>query len=187
MSRTILRTRTSTVPDGIPPQLRQWIVTQNADNVRDNQDLEDEFNKIGAVKRWTPALTFATPGDLAVTYSMHMGDIIRTKDEIHATFNLVTSAFTWTTASGALRITGLPYTASTLADDSGFAWVGGLFFQGITKANYTQFCPAVLAADNIITITASGSGQAVSSVVAADVPSGGSVLLKGSVHFRLRS
>src|SRR6185503_11206313 len=111
MSKTVLRARTSKVPDGIEPQMKAWIIAQNADNARDNQDLEEEFNKIGAVKRWTPALTFTTQGDLFVGYSVQSGDLIRTKDEVIATFNLVTNAYAFTTASGSLNITGLPYTA----------------------------------------------------------------------------
>lgn len=187
MSKTVLRTRTNSVPQGVPESLREWIVTQNTDNARDNEDLEQEFNKIGIIKRWVPAISFTTRGDLVVGYTTQLGDIIRTKDELIATFNIVTSVFTWTTASGSLKITGLPYTASTLSNDSGLVWMGDLFFQGITKANYTQFTPAISAADNNIVVIASGSGQAVVNVQAADMPTGGSVLLKGSVHFRIKS
>lgn len=186
--KTVLRNRTGTVPDGIPESLRLWIITQNADNVRDNQDLEEEFNKIGLVKRWTPVLTFSTPGNLAVTYSTQAGDLIRTRDEVVANFNIVTSAFTWTTSSGSLNITGLPYTASTLSADSGFVWSGALgVMQGVTKAGYTGFSPVIIAASNVISVVASGSGKTADNVQAADMPTGGSILLKGKIHFRIRS
>ena len=185
--KTVLRDRTSNIPDGIDPKIQRWMQIQNSDNTRDHQDLEDEFSKIGSVKKWTPVLTFTTPGDLSVVYTKQAGDLIRTKDEVIATFNIVTSTFTFTTATGSLNITGLPYTASTLSADSGFVWMGDLFFQGITKANYTVFVPAITAADNVIVVIGSGSGQSASNVAAADMPSGGSVVLKGSIHFRIRS
>lgn len=186
MSKTVLRRRTGSVPEGIEPQLREWIVTQNADNQRDNQDIEDEFNKIGLVKRWTPVLTYATPGNLSVGYAVQMGDLVRTKDGITASFFIQTNAYSFTTASGALEITGLPYTASTLSDDSGMTWVGSMNFNGITKANYTQFVPTIAAGSNIVKVIASGSGQTEAFLAAADVPTGGTVILNGTLFFRIR-
>lgn len=185
--KTVLRQRNGWIPDGINESLRRWIVNLNANTAQDKQDLEEEFNKIGSVKRWTPVLTFTTPGDVSVGYTAQAGDLIRTRDEVMATFNIVTSSFTHTTASGSLNITGLPYTASTLSADSGFAWLGDMFFSGITKAGYTQIVPAIVAGDNTITLVASGSAKTVDPVMAADMPTGGSVILKGSIHFRIRS
>lgn len=61
---------------------------------------------------WTPAITFATPGDLAVTYSTQTGQFFRIGAMVFVQFQITTSAFTHTTAAGNLRITGLPYTVT---------------------------------------------------------------------------
>lgn len=132
-------------------------------------------------KTWTPVLTFATPGNLAVTYSVQYGEYIRHGDLVTVHFRVATSAFTHTTASGNLHLTGLPFTAGT---QSAFNWVGASTWTGITKANYTMVTPRVPTADNKILFNASGSGQANSVVGSADVPSGGTVDFNGFVIYR---
>lgn len=64
---------------------------------------------------WTPTLSFTTPGDLSVTYSTQEGDYVRVGDHVFLSGRVVTSAFTYTTATGALRMGGLPFTPSTPA------------------------------------------------------------------------
>jgi hypothetical protein len=125
---------------------------------------------------WTPALTFATPGDLSVTYSGQQGRYTRKGREYTLDFRIVTSAFTHTTASGALQITGSPITAAS--NPSGF---GAGIWQGITKANYTQVTGQLAAATSTIQLVASGSGQSFSTVTAADMPTGGSVNLQFTI------
>lgn len=130
---------------------------------------------------WTPTLTFVTPGDLAVTYTTRLADYIDFGRTKVLTFDIVTSSFTHTTASGALIISGVPVVSVTLA---GHVATGSMLFGGITKAGYTAIAPAITSANNLINIQASGSGVAVASVVAADVPSGGTVNLSGTIIYR---
>jgi hypothetical protein len=125
---------------------------------------------------WTPVLTFATPGDLSVAYSNQTGSYVRIGTFVIAEFTLTTSTFTHSTASGSARITGLPLTSAA-------AYRGAMSWRGITKVNYTQVTPAI-SGSNII-FTASGSGQATASVAAADMPTGGTVDLRGFVIFRV--
>lgn len=130
---------------------------------------------------WTPALTFATPGDLARTYTTQLGEWYLKDGMATLFFALVTASFTWTTASGGLQITGSPFTAKTLA---GMRWNGSFGqFQGITKASYTQFMPGINSAAAFFTVVGNGSAQATGPVVAADVPTAGVVSLGGSVSF----
>jgi hypothetical protein len=126
------------------------------------------------------ALTFATPGDLSVTYTTKYGRQTRIGRFLLAEFNIITSAFTHTTASGQLGISGL---ADVSSADSGYSAFGSLVWAGITKASYTQVTPIVTAGNNIINFIASGSGVATSSIVAADVPTGGTVHLRGFVVY----
>lgn len=149
-------------------------------------DTENEFHKLARLKRWTPVLTCGTPGDLSVSYTTQLGEAVRVRRLVTVSFFIVTSAFTWTTASGSWEITGLPYTASTDTNDSGMRWCGSMNYAGITKASYTGFVPTITAGDNFIKFVASGSAQSDVFLAAADMPTGGMVILNGSLTFRVR-
>ena len=97
-------------------------------------------------------------------------------------FRIVTSTFTHTTAAGDLQVTGLPYLANA---DTGFTRDGTLVWSGITKAGYTQISCAMSAGTSTILFSASGSGVAVDNVDAADVPTGGTVVLRGNISLRI--
>jgi hypothetical protein len=126
---------------------------------------------------WSPVLTFATPGDLALTYAAQTGAYTKIGRVVVLDFTVTTSAFTHTTASGNLTMTGAPFAAATQI-------FGGFFaFNGITKAGYTQFVAQIQASS--ILFNASGSGVAESGVSAPDVPTGGTVRLRGSLIYRV--
>lgn len=129
---------------------------------------------------WTPVLTFATPGDVSVTYSEQIGDYVKIGKLVLATFNITTSAFTHTTASGLCNVTGLPFQAG---GTSPMRMMSGLNWAGITKANYTDICARVDSGNSLVVLGASGSGQAISTVSAADMPTGGTVVLRGTVTY----
>jgi hypothetical protein len=126
---------------------------------------------------WTPGITFATPGNLSVTYAAQTGTYTKIARLVILDFFVTTSAFTHTTASGELTITGVPFTAATQIFGGFLAW------SGITKAGYTQITAQVQ--DVRILFNASGSGVSESSVAAADMPSGGTVRLRGSLIYRV--
>ena len=70
---------------------------------------------------WSPALTFATPGDFSVVYEsggIRTGGWEKTGHTVHVSFNLDTVTPTWTTASGRLRVS-LPDTVSSLSSRLG--------------------------------------------------------------------
>ncbi len=131
---------------------------------------------------WTPVLTAATPGDLAVTYLIQRADAVKLGQWAFASFDIVTNAFTHATAAGAARITGLPYTPATVTNAT---WAGSLAFQGITKAGYTQFAPRLDSGSATINFIASGSAVAGSFVAITEMPTGGTVALRGSVIYRI--
>lgn len=136
----------------------------------------------GQVTEWTPAITFATPGDLAVTYEFARGHALTILREfVFVYFDLRTDTFTHSTASGTLNITGFPFLKlDDLIDSSGtLAW------GGIAKASYTQ-ATLLLTGSNIANVVMSGSGQDPTFAAAADCPSGGIVFLKGSLFYRRR-
>lgn len=129
---------------------------------------------------WTPAITFDTAGDLSVAYSAQVGSYIRIGKLIIASFNVVTSSFTHSTASGLLRLSGLPVASRTLSNDR---HNGALVFQGINRASRTQVTPEVQSNKSFMYFQASGMGVAVNTIAVADVASGGTVVLNGTIMY----
>ena len=130
---------------------------------------------------WTPTLTFATPGDLNVVYSTRVGTFSKIGTQCFVTCNVRTSTFTHTTASGAMQITGLPFTSFSTSNANAS---GGGFWQGITLANYTQIVPAVTPSERLATFVASGSAQNINGIDTADTPTAGNVILDFSMTYR---
>ena len=139
-------------------------------------------NALGVVDfaAWTPVLTFATPGDLTVVYSAQVGSITSIGSLKVATFNIVTSTFTHTTASGSLQITGLPFRSKNVPN---LHAPGPLIWAGITKAGFTQISSRVNSDATVVDFLANASGSALSAVTAADMPTGGTVILRGQVIY----
>lgn len=127
---------------------------------------------------WTPVLTCSTPGNLTIAYSRQIGVIHRVGPLILIQFDIQTSTFTHTTASGEIRITGLPITAINLG-----VFPGAFIYQGITKASFTQFAPVLGSSSQEILIEACGSGQTKVSLVITELPTAGSVRLQGSLLY----
>lgn len=117
---------------------------------------------------WTPVITFTTNGDLSVTYSAQAGGYVKIGKTVTIWMLISTSAFTHTTASGEMRITGLPFTAAGSSRISGslelqgFNWPGGA----------TQVTAGIPAATSYVRVIATGSGLSRVAITAADHPSG---------------
>jgi hypothetical protein len=130
---------------------------------------------------WTPTLTFATPGNLNVVYSVRLGHHIKIGKMVTAWCIIGTSTFTHTTASGEMRITGLPFTSATAADRqfSGSAEIDTFTLPGgRTQVNANMFNNST-----IIRFIASGSGTARVAMTAADHTSGVGATIKVSVTY----
>lgn len=121
---------------------------------------------------WTPVLTCNTPGDLSITYSTQSGTYKKVGRRVFITFAVIASSLTHTTASGTVKITGLPFFCGTF-EISGYGSASE--WQGITKANYTQLGFLVIAGNNFISPRMSGSGQNIAYLTIADIPSGSGV------------
>ncbi len=148
------------------PDLKKWI-----------SEILRQLNQpgsLGSVKDFTPTITFATPGDLAVVYSTREGMVVDFGPLQLVRFRLVTSTFTHTTAAGDFQITGNPIAAPANV-------MGYTTWQGITKANYTQVSPTISSGSSIINMTGSGSGQALATLSKNDFPTGGTVAFRGAV------
>lgn len=128
---------------------------------------------------WTPVLTFATPGNLAVTYTTQFGRVTQlSANKVLVHVNIVTSAFTFTTATGNLQITGLPFISQNTA---GLTARGSLSFGGINKAGYSQIAIGLPINSSTLSLNASGMGVSSAQVTAADTPTGGTVTIIGDI------
>jgi hypothetical protein len=67
---------------------------------------------------WTPVVAFATPGDLSVSYGTRNAHYVRIGTLVFVSFDL-TFTPTFTTGSGAISISGLPYSVANNAEVSG--------------------------------------------------------------------
>ena len=62
---------------------------------------------------WTPELTYETPGDLSVTYISRPASYVKVGSLVFIRGEVVLSAFTKGTATGDIRIDGLPFTSDS--------------------------------------------------------------------------
>lgn len=131
---------------------------------------------LSVVGTWTPTLSFATPGNLAVTYSTQTGHYVKSGKMVALTFTIITSAFTHTTAAGNLVVSGFPFTLSGPPRMS-----GALDFQGITMAGYTSFSLVAVPGSSIGQVVAYGSGQPRANATITNAPTGSSMFLSGTL------
>ncbi len=129
---------------------------------------------------WTPVLTFATPGDLAVSYTLQKGFYTKIGRLVMINLVIQTSAFSFTTASGACIITGLPFASNSNAS---FRAHAPLVFQGVNKAGYTVVFGVLINSSSQLLVVASEMGANAISVTAADMPTGGTVIFGGMTSY----
>jgi len=121
---------------------------------------------------WTPDITFTTMGDFSVAYSRQVGRYIKVGKTVTVWAHLVTSTFTHTTASGELRITGLPFTS---ANNSAMETTGSCETSAVTVwggAGYTQINSNIVVSTTYVRLVGSQAGVNRSSVQANDTTSG---------------
>lgn len=128
---------------------------------------------------WTPVFTCATVGDLSVGYAAQSGRYIKVGKKVTIWFDIQLNTFTYTTATGAMRITGLPFTSQ----NSGMVHYGSCGFGNINKAGYSQVTPRVGANASLMTFISSGMGVGVATVNVTDAASTSAVFLQGSVTY----
>jgi len=120
---------------------------------------------------WTPEITAATVGDLAVTYSVQTGLYTKIGRTVTVYASITTSSFTHTTASGIARVANLPFAV-------GQRGVGALVYEGITKTGFTSFLSVPNAGTTIAELYASRSGGTTSTVKITEMPTAGTVFLQ---------
>jgi hypothetical protein len=128
---------------------------------------------------WTPTLTYDTPGDLAVAYSIRQGSYTKIGNVVRVDFFYVTSSYTFTTAVGNLRITGLPFTS------------GATYYNfGVSQPNqvwptYTDFFCRVDPSESRITFLGYSNATGPAFLTAADTTSGVQQSGLGTVFYKV--
>jgi len=116
---------------------------------------------------WTPALTFTTPGDVSVSYTVQTGQYQRWGARVHCTFSL-TFTLTHTTASGSINITGFPFTAAASNANPAFLYTSNVTL----PASRTVVSVNVSAADSVATLIALGTATTASTLSTTAIPTG---------------
>lgn len=127
---------------------------------------------------WTPVVSCATPGNLTVAYTTQIGSRVSVSGMTVLSFEIVTSTWTHTTASGVVILSGMPNGPSDFSP----APITTLLFSGMTKAGYTQVAFRYSGSGQML-LQASGTGVAIADVNVTDFPTGGTVVLKGTVVY----
>jgi len=120
---------------------------------------------------WTPAFTCATPGDLSVVYTSRSGRYTRIGNTVFVRHQL-TCVPTYTTASGQLRFSSLPFASGVAGGDvCGFAiqLAAGFTWGGIPG---TQLLAGVGGTSTNATLTAIFSGGGSEMIDIADITGG---------------
>lgn len=127
---------------------------------------------------WVPVITFDVPGDLSVSYGTRLGRYTKIGRLISLSFDLATTVFDYSTSTGRLKITGLPFVNSR--PDK---FVGSLEFQGFNLIGYTQWSATILGAGSAIFFTACASDMDQILTDADSTTSGTDLILSGSITY----
>ena len=142
--------------------------------------LSDETGVVGKVPfeetgTWTPVLTFATPGDLSVSYTTQLGYYTRVGSTMTLYCNLVATP-TYTTASSTLRVTGVPYTMRSESNSGGCAILDHSNTLTYPSGTFAKARP--LSNNTIFDFVTNGSATNISNIQVAGAPSGSAQTLR---------
>lgn len=125
---------------------------------------------------WTPVATFATPGDLNVVYSGQSGNYVKVGKHVTINFVIVTTTWTFTTASGAFIVTGMPFAGTSTNE-------GCLTFQGVTST-FTNFNLMVGQSSNSgMNIYGSASAAGYNSLTTANFTTTSNITIFGTLTY----
>lgn len=126
---------------------------------------------------WTMGITFATPGDLNVVYSSQSGRYTKIGRAFMYEGTVTTTTFTYTTATGTLRVSGLP-----LAPASGVPAVTLSRWTGVVSAVATPQIVGLVVSTNVLFEVMNIAAGTTASLTQANAASGTqkSIFLSGN-------
>lgn len=130
---------------------------------------------------WTPVISFATPGTLAVTHTSQLGRYTREGRMALVTFSVTGAPITKGTASGDFWVTGLPFAAAA-ATGSGGGGVLRFTSAALTFPTGKTWMSCFLGAGlDYLTFPASGSAVVTANITAADFPASDNMTFAGTM------
>jgi hypothetical protein len=127
----------------------------------------------------TLSMTFTTAGNQSIILSVDDYNYVKVGRLVVLSFTLVTSTFTHSTASGDLRILTLPFTSTNTAN---LFYYGNLQWSGITSA-YTDVCIRTTNNSAFVNLEGSKTAAASAAIDYGDMPTGGTVDLRGTISY----
>ena len=151
----------------------------HADPAEHRRLLAIKANSVGVeIGKVTPTATFATVGDVSPSYTTQSGDYWRYGILMHFSFYILVT-LTFSTASGALQIGGLPYECDSGGISHSFPV--RLVATNITfPSGYTQAIGYIGAGNSYANIFLTGSTKAGADLSASDITSGTSIGIYGT-------
>lgn len=128
-------------------------------------------NNLNAMKTFTPAFSFTTAGDLAVTYTTQSARYRETDNGIYFELILVFNTNAYTTATGSAVITGFPVIKGGLA---GTPLSVGQLANITLSTGYTQIFAYINSGATYAVLGQGGSGKALAQLGTANFPASGS-------------
>lgn len=136
-----------------------------------------------AVGTWTPSFTFATPGNLSVSYAEQSGWYIRIGNLVIIFFEMGFTP-THTTASGNAFMTGFPFAA--VSDPSALSFINTVINSGSTAwpTGVTQTSLVIFDGASSGLMVGTGSGTTQTAFSTANFATGASVNWRGAAAYR---
>lgn len=135
------------------------------------------LSRYAATVSSSPSITFATPGDLSVSYAVQNGFYSVVGNIVVYSFQ-VSFTPTYTTASGNIQITGLPFAAASTNSYGAMASSAIVYTGGFTFVN-----SRVVAGNTFINVTQNGSAVNSAFITATNVPTGVAYSLYGTLIY----
>lgn len=160
---------------GTAAGLTAGAVTTNA-NLTGDVTSVGNVSTLGTSGTWTPVLAYATPGTSSWAASVQVGRY-RLYGKLCFFDFFITAVPTNGTASGNLQIQGFPFTSVNVANASHEFPIA---MTGFTKAGSFTLVGRVSVNSTAALIDVSTTAAAITSIAVADIPTGGTVTIKGT-------
>lgn len=135
-----------------------------------------------AVGTFTPTISFGTPGDLAVVYTLQEGNYIRV-GRLVTCFVRMEYTPTHTTAAGGLLVTGLPFTCETGGLGNNMAAPIQTGANTTWPAGRTQIVSVALTGTTTAAIQSGGAAIATLALTTVNVPTTLAQSVRGTIQY----
>jgi len=148
----------------------------NTANPSTNANTLDDYEEF----TFTPTISFDSPGDLTISYGSQVGHYTKAGNRVFFDIQ-INCVPTFATASGQLKLSGLPFTAS------GYSFIALGQFRNINKSGYQLGGYTDTGSTNIRVVGSSQTGGAQVNIEASDLTSGTQFVIYLNGHYKTDS